>query len=42
VVIDIDEEGEVLGVEIWLPPDMDEELRRWLADICRRAHVAVK
>ena len=42
VVIDIDEKGEVLGVEIWLPPDIDEELRRWLAGICRRAHVTVK
>ena len=37
VILDLGEGGEVLGIEILLPPDMDEELREKLARLCPKA-----
>ena len=31
IILDLDERGELLGIEVLLPPDMDEELKEELA-----------
>jgi len=36
VIIDLDEKGDPVGVEILLPPDMDEALKERLIAICSK------
>ena len=40
VILDLDERGEVLGIEILLPPDVDEELKEGLARASSRTRRA--
>ena len=40
VILDLDERGELLGIEVLLPPDMDEELKEGLARASSRTRRA--
>ena len=40
VILDLDERGELLGIEVLLPPDVDEELKEELARASSRTRRA--